>query len=85
MNRRNVKRTWLIISIIVLVAYEQFAFFYFKTNEFAYYAVVPILVILLTAFFIFRLYFKQKYGNGMRRISFIKSSIIDDIDSDEYK
>ncbi len=59
MTRKNA-RNFLIAGIISLYAYDQFAFFYFSFTDFAYYAVIPTLVIVMTAYFSYRFFYKNR-------------------------
>ncbi|MHB1440806.1 MAG: hypothetical protein ACYCSO_07630 [Cuniculiplasma sp.] len=55
----NNVRNFLIAGAIALYAYDQFAFFYFSITDFTYLAVIPTLIIVLTAYFSYRLLFKK--------------------------
>lgn len=77
MSRQNV-RNLLIAGTIVLYAYSQFAFFYFSVTDFTYYAFIPTLVIVITAYFSYRTFYKNR--NPFRvgtRFSIIETSSAD--------
>ena len=75
---RKKARNFLIAGIISLYAYDQFAFFYFSFADFAYYAVIPTLIIVMTAYFSYRFFYKIsnsfRLGTG---ISIIETSASD--------
>lgn len=81
----KVNRITLIVGGIVLYAYEQSRYFVFNTSDFLTYAVIPLLAILFAIFLLYRFYFRDKLNIKPGSAKFITSTIVDDVDSDDYK
>lgn len=94
-NKTNVKGKSLPIMVIALTIYGEFSYFYLSVTEFLYYAVIPIIAILSVTFVIYWWFIRGVGVSGERmyvkrmRISgeplFIHSTIVDDVDSEDYK
>jgi uncharacterized membrane protein YcaP (DUF421 family) len=55
----SLPRYIILIFVIAVFIYDQVAYYYFPINEFAYYAVIPTMIILITAYFVYKKIYRR--------------------------